>query len=390
MKKNKIKIILVQNFLSSGTTLLHSIFDNHYEIFQLPGLRARNLVVFWEKNSLLDKDEFINKFIKEFIQWFVSNDDEIGFDDKLDEKKFREYLDIYLINNKDFSNFLISIYKSYYKTKNNKINFDNIKVLVYPIHSLNKKYHKIFFNHFSDIVYIFMIRNPFALFQSGINHLWHIMAERKKKFFINSHIIQLISQFFLDLNLRRSISKNYSLSIPLNLKADSLIIKLEDIHLNTKKTINTISKKLEIQITDTLFQTTFAGKNWKNRKESVNVSGIGGHNVKDNFDKIEIIFQLLIQKKFENYIKKFQYKKIVSDRNNLIFDLFFKISELERNSIKCYLLQFTYAKKSNFFIKNILKTILNFSIKLFLPIFIILQFIILRIFFIYILLRKPI
>ena len=89
-----------------------------------------------------------------------------------------------------------------------------------------------------------LIKNPFALFQSGINHLWYIMAERKKKFLINSHIIQLISQFFLDLNLRRSISKNYSLSIPLNLKADSLIIKLEDIHLNTKKTINTISKKI--------------------------------------------------------------------------------------------------------------------------------------------------
>ena len=108
MKKNKIKIILVQNFLSSGTTLLHSIFDNHYEIFQLPGLRARNLVVFWEKNSLLDKNEFINKFIKEFIQWFVSNDDEIGFDDKLDEKNL-EYLDIYLINNKDFIIFNFNI-----------------------------------------------------------------------------------------------------------------------------------------------------------------------------------------------------------------------------------------------------------------------------------------
>ena len=95
-------------------------------------------------------------------------------------------------------------------------------------------------------------------------------GREKEKFLINSHI-QLISQFFLDLNLRRSISKNYSLSIPLNLKADSLIIKLEDIHLNTKKTINTISKKLEIQITDTLFQTTFAGKNWKNRKDQMPV-----------------------------------------------------------------------------------------------------------------------
>jgi hypothetical protein len=383
-----IKIILIQNFLSSGTTLLHSILDNHPEVLQLPGLRARNLVSFWINNKKRKKNIFINTFINENNSWFVKTKNELWEAETISLLRFKLNLTKLLNNHENFKCFILAVHQAYYVSKlKNFGKLKNYKVLVFPIHSLDKKYHKIFIDNFSDIFYIFCIRNPYVLFNSGINHLWYLLAVRKKKFLINSQIILLISQFFLDLNLRNGISKFYSLKTPYKINK-CIYLKNEDIHNKTKFTLKLLCKKINIKYNQSLLKTTFGGKIWSNRNESKNISGIGKHNIKKKIIAFDNIYFELINFKFNNFLKKFKYKKILINKKFLLFRLIFVISKLERNSFKCFFQQNNFKKNETKNLKYIYSALKKGIYLILSPFIFIFYFIILRILLIIIYFKK--
>ena len=75
----------------------------------------------------------------------------------------------------------------------------------------------------------------------------------------------------------------------------SRYVRLEDVHLDNKKTMQKVCSFLEIDHFESLSKSTFMGYIWHNRSESVKSSGIGektilqkNSNFLSNFDKYRI------------------------------------------------------------------------------------------------------
>jgi len=72
------KIIALQNYGPSGTTLMHSLLDNHTKIISLPWLYALPLYFIWD-NNMLNREATL-KNLKDVI----SNSLEVLFDPSLE------------------------------------------------------------------------------------------------------------------------------------------------------------------------------------------------------------------------------------------------------------------------------------------------------------------
>jgi len=310
------KIFCIVGMGRAGIEFLQSLFDGHSQILQMPGI-----IRFDQKfvDSLkLDTNFFISSFIKNNEQFFDSRIQKLERHDQLglkknryyvvNKKKFRKnFLDIYRKTSKKKIDRIICLHKAYAKTS--KIFLQNKKILILNIHSLN--YFKNFnntFKKYKKIEILVTIRDPLASLYSTIKNWLNYKNGRyltAQSLFLNIYVhLNTINDL---LEYRRNI----------------IIIQLEHLHRNSKKTLKNLCKKLLIRYENCLQKSTFFNKKWWG--DSVSKKYLNGinPNFKNSF-KRKFFYEkdiAIIEDKISTIIKKYNYK-LRSKKKFNYFDIF--------------------------------------------------------------------
>ena len=189
MNLEEAQFIAVQNYGSSGTTLIHSLLDNHEDVLQIPGLYARNLYEFWNENKKLSIPQFLQKFLDDHEFWFSPAlvDSHLGFRNMgenqneilfINKERFELFFrENFTVQNYNSKNFILVCHYAYAHSLGTLSN--NKKIIVCPLHTTSPQDYSLMFSDFPDLKIINMVRHPIALYYSSLKH-FEGMHERSK------------------------------------------------------------------------------------------------------------------------------------------------------------------------------------------------------------------
>ena len=317
------KIIAIQNCGSSGTLFIQSLLDNHPQILSLPALHGQQLLIFWEKHGELDKINLLQAFLENHQYWFdpESRYDEYGLlqmglcmNEKVfvDRDQFTKYLlglwsEFSILTRKDF---IVSIYLAYNQTLGRLI--DSSSWILYPIHSLPKKYALQLVKDFSKVYFLHMIREPIQNMGSTAKHI------NRYSHWENLYLLScVISQMLHDIAIHAGNDQVFGMYPYVEDTADGSVqcraIRLEDIHRDSKKFMLAICQWLNITWAASLLESSFDGKLWHNRRESIRQAGVGVDTIKQNHNEILNYFDKFRLKFISNFFDSaFQYQQKIS------------------------------------------------------------------------------
>ncbi len=347
MKNNYNRVIGIQCYGTSGTTLMHSLLDNHSSIISLPFLHGRDLYTLWTDHIVgsgnniegatelheydepmtidVSIDTIIEK-VKKFRPYFF--DHTRGLEESLtrvgdnqdkiltvNEDEFFKHIRGFFKNNKiNRKNFIISIYLSFNKCFG--LNHDDNAYICIPIHDHSIKIVEKIMQDFKEVKILTMVRNPVKCIGSMLKH---INYNQHKYCLFKSHLKCAISVLLLQKREHYEI-KPFQLYGKTPYFTDteffeSKYIKLETVHKEIKNQMKKISKWLKINFDEKLLESTFMGYKWHNRKESIQVSGA---NTK------------VTSQTYEKFLNKFDYFRIkFLSLNELIYFEYYKLKRYE-------------------------------------------------------------
>ena len=300
----------------SGSHFFHSLIDNHNEIATFPGIiNLKKIKSEFYKTEKMEN--FINCFIKDNTYFFDSrknknsNLHQLGKNRDehfiVNKKKFKNKFFDLNKGNKNFEITIKNLHLSYHLISKN-IKKNKIKNILIHIHNITNI---IKFNKFSCEIF-YSYRHPISILNSGAEAF---VKSKKKNVLLPKNL-----EFYLSRIIKEPffIKTNYKIHI----------IKLEELHLNSKKIIYKICKIFDVSFKKTLLQSTFMGKLWwgdnltKIKKNSFN-KNFKIRIRKENFYNKDYYF---FQKILIAEMKKLKYKKINYSKYNFLYLLFpFKI-----------------------------------------------------------------
>jgi len=339
------KFILLVGGGRSGIDLLQSLFDQHSQVSQFPGIFRWGefyQTIKYSKNL----DVIVNVFLKQYEMFFDSRlnlrerhnqlgenkDKYYTIDTKEFTKNFKEFF-----QNKEISerNILTFIHLAYSKTNNDDIS--RKKFIVINIHAVD------FIKELIDFDYeiIYTIRHPIASISSGIKH-W-----------LNYNSGKNISPWSVYFHIERQF--NALKKLLLSNKAVH-VVKLEDLHKNSKKVLTNLTSRIGMNYEENLLKSTYHGQKWWG--DALSVKYLNGLNPKfENktdinffFKKDITIFQYFLKDIFTTYNYEF-FNKEKKKLNKLKIFLPLKVEwiifkkELKSLNIKNILLSIYYSFK---------------------------------------------
>jgi hypothetical protein len=283
------KVIAVQNYGTSGTTLIHGLVDNHPQVISLPMLQALPLYCAWEEISAGDVSfELIKSYLtKNFSALFNADyaDDEslrkLGEDKnervEVDQEEFFDHLKTFLGSDINRKNFLVSVFCAYNACYKNR--FDDGAAICFPIHSQVKKYAQYLREDFKEVYILHMIREPVQNMGSLIKHIsYHQMKPSIFKSLLGCVVQQIFREKMchwnsgsVELHGKKAYFED---EISSGRQVSSRAMRLEDLHSNSRVMLERFCNWCGISWNNCLLETTFMGKVWHNRAESVRVSGL--------------------------------------------------------------------------------------------------------------------
>ncbi len=359
MKSNIInclnEVIVICFYGRSGSVFLQSLFDGHPNIVSFPGTFLMCYQIWWRnlknKNSRYCSERFIDNFRVifdpknndidlpgcgkyagtglNFHKAGDNKDEEI----RIDKKKFKNELNnlIKSDQNETSASFFKKIHLALAKTLNLEIN-GKLKIL-FHLHTPLKKRCEFLEEGGFKCYFLHMIREPV-----------------QSAFSLHKHNLSLGNNFGL-----KGILKTMNSYKPISNYKNSRAIKLEDLHLLPKKTLQKVIKFVDIDWSDKLLESTFFGKKWYNLSGTTQLSGFNKVIINKKFDDLLSDFdKSRLQCLFKNVYNKWEYK---INRNHFFTDYLLKFN-VERN--------FSYRDfiKLRFqILKIILKNFFNFIFK---------------------------
>lgn len=301
------KLIILIAGGRTGSGLLHSLFDGHNQICQLPSEFYYD--DFWQKIKKIKKDYNLigKKFLEEYPSFFNSKKNKDERHDKLGVKKnqfFRVDSSIFLkelkkrIKGKNllFMPLLVHIHYAYCLAKKESIK--NKKYILLHLHHRHRL--KAFSNCNYNIIYT--VRDPLANISSSFtgnyeNNLLNKKYSPKKFVFMVNKVLNAI----------------YDLQ---ELKRKIFVIKLENLHIQNKFLIRKLCRFLKINYSNILLNSTINGLKWWGDAQSKKYLNGLNPNFKNN-PKLKYFFKkdinllnyyLLDQKLFFNYKSNYNNK----------------------------------------------------------------------------------
>ncbi len=332
------KVVAVQNYGISGTTLIQSLLDNHPQIVSLPMLHAEPLYRVWDRilaEGAVGNIEKMAGLLKGMIPFLFDVD--AGADASLkqmgeekneiievDEKVFFAHFEkILSAENISRRSFIISVYLAYNACYGNE--FSDDALICFPIHSQDKKYAEYLLADFKEVYFLHMVREPVQNMGSLIKHISHGQIKASLfKSLLGCAVQQIIFekmyhwQGYVPLHGKKPYFADFAAN---GRSCESRAVRLEDIHLNSEFTLTKITQWFGVKWHDNLMKSTFMGKLWHNRVESIRVSGFNKQVISqqhdqylNSFDK----FRLRLLTKVEQ--KSFGYRKCnIFDQISFIF-----------------------------------------------------------------------
>lgn len=284
----------------SGSVFLQSLLDSHENILMLPGLYLMDYGVFWHSISDIDnKESLVSRFCDKYDYIFETkkrypaskeepwNDlpyycryDEMGDSQdqyiNIDKDIFivELYRCINSINNITRKDFFKAIQIAYFYASGRTYTSTNDPLIIYPLHTslVSKTMHMWVLEDFSDAKILYTVREPISNLGSSINY-----------------------QIYFD--LFKPNSPNflfYSLGIltgPLSLygtfNMDNIkVVRLEDLHLESRNTLECLCRFLNIEWSDSLLESTFNGLKWWNFRDTSKVNGFNKNIISRNYDEL--------------------------------------------------------------------------------------------------------
>lgn len=295
------KVLAIQNFGSSGSKFVHSLFDNHPEILAIPSLYMSSFYTFWPDDINKNTEIIIDEFVKHFDFWFDPKGYPPYGTDKMgknrDEKVYVEK-EIFIKNlKKNIGNiksikrnlFIQSVFISYSESYGRKIDkkIDDYFIL-YPHHTSDPKYAKELIKDFKNVYFLYIFREPIQTLGSSIK----LVSTRWGGFVNRKTTAEYGFNMFLD---DKYVANKKKYKIFAYSKINNLPcigIRLEDLVKNPKNILSKVCNWLKIEWSDELLLSTYNGKLWWNRPESPQVSGFSNvplkNKHKDIFSKLDI------------------------------------------------------------------------------------------------------
>ncbi|AZL16072.1 sulfotransferase [Rickettsiales endosymbiont of Stachyamoeba lipophora] len=347
------KVIAIQNFGSSGTTLVHSYLDGHNQILSLPALFGIEFYYRWDKHyQFLSRDKLIAEHLKDFSYFFEADapiHDIYGLNDMGEDRMQNAAIDrdLYIQHflasfPQEFTraSFLVSIYQAYNKAMGKDIK--DAEFLIFPIHSNPKQYALDLCEDFEKVYFLHMLRNPIQSIGSSIKHNLY----NQELFKVNC-LESSISQIYKDKPLHVCNYQTHGI-VPYCQKDHVTIgaLKLEDLHNHKKEALDSICTWLNLRWEDCLMDSTFNNHKWWNRKESIRINGANTLTIQQNhseflneYDKqrlqsigehIRLYYpETTIQFQFKKFLKPFQLETNINyykQRIIILFEKRFKLS----------------------------------------------------------------
>ena len=332
------KVLCIQNYGISGTTLIHSLLDGHPQLLTLPGLYGRESYKIWEgicgKTEKIDQEkykELLDSFASISAKWFDNKNCPHGLD-RLGENKeirlqiskefFMERMLFYFdeentISRKDFVVALFYVFNEFYKR-----DVINDSTLVFPIHSLPKETIDLIAKDFSKVKVLHMIREPVQNMGSLMKHVMTMTPETDFTFakgLLNCGFWQVLMEKTLQWTITGDTVYGKKPYYPDSENFESRALKLEDTHINSTEVLTRLCKWLGIDWNESLLKSEFMGYTWHNRPESVEQKGLGTKTItqKHNeylseFDKSRLRILALKESKYFGYIDDAEFNEGVA------------------------------------------------------------------------------
>lgn len=278
------KVLAIQNCGISGSVFLQSLLDGHPQICALPALYGQTLLCYWDTVKSLSKHEILTKFIADHPWYFEKTEFSVNFGladmgpDKnevacVDRERFTTYLyeecASETVTRKDF---IVGIFRAYNRALGRPID-DNAWIL-YPIHCQPQQFAKQLADDFELVRFIHTVREPIQNVGSIANHV-----SKNRDWNRFSLLSCAIGQIFCDHTVHAGNHPAHGLKPYLPDALDQSVltraVRLEDIHKNAPETLAKICNFINIPWNDCLLQSTFDGKLWHNRPETIRQTGFG-------------------------------------------------------------------------------------------------------------------
>lgn len=308
------KIIFITGHRKSGTTLTLSLFDNHPDIATFPFdlTFLYSFFPFYEnKSQIIQK-----KRLKEIIN------------KKLNTKNFNKY---FKWNKKKKDDFIFQFLKKI--NRRNKINKVNLTILFIKywieFNSINKKiiaiketsqiqFYQTFLSKIPNCKIINIIRDPrdnFAALKSGYDSYYKKIGE---------DYLTLINSFLYRLKTETKFFLKYNKSK----KNKILFLKYEDLILNNSKSLNKISKFLNIANSKTLRTPSLNGISLSgNSFDGKNKFKLSSRNINNWNRRLNSFEKAIINFYLSDEIKFLKYKSFLLQNASLKYlELFYELS----------------------------------------------------------------
>lgn len=294
------KVIAVQNYALSGTSLMHSLLDGHPQIMSTLMLQDYGGYYYlWEeiKNNPTPENAF-HIFRNRFYGFFNADYGDPTFKEmgemqnerlEVSEQEFYRHFQEYFKSHDYISRkqFIVGIFVAYNLCHNRS--FSDDAFICFPIHSQPKIYAQYLTEDFKEVFFLHMIREPVQ--NAGAMTKYIVMMDYKTAIFkglldSSASIIlsKLATHHTSDIELYQT-SPYFADRSDEGSFIQSRYIRLEDLHLQPKETLQKICNWLKIEWNDCLMDSTFMGKKWYNRVGFLRVSGFNKKIIEQKYDQ---------------------------------------------------------------------------------------------------------
>lgn len=288
-------VLAVQNYGSSGSILVHSLFDGHPNVIALPAIYALVLFRFWRRHQALSARDLVDSFIGRYRYWFDPDDDDafpagLGLrqlGDQMDETLwvpeavFRDAMLRHLDESLPCSrrDFIAAIHLAYAEASGYKLR-EPIWIL-FPAHSTKREYVDELIEDFPSARILYTLRDPVANFGSSLRYI--ATGSNMQRSIAECAVSLIFNDYMSHWGGRRLYSdRPYREGYRNRCSA----IRLEDLHREPRATLERVCDWLSVPWDDCLLQSTFQGKRWWNRPNAIRISGFGSAVIGQQYEEL--------------------------------------------------------------------------------------------------------
>jgi len=279
---NRVSVLLVQNWGSSGSTLLQSLLDGHPSLLNTPALSMKDFFYWWEGVAHMPQERRVIQFHTVF-RWLFDSEhvdrslalhqlgENMNEASVVDEQLFKQYFAEFWRQaaGSERKRFFLAVYFAYAKALGREV---APQYIVFPIHANPKRQAQYLREDFPDALFLYTVRNPLTTVNSMIKHVrnYHYKGRWWRLNAAECVLAGLFNDFTIQSGRYTCFGESPYFE---DMYYSCAGIRLEDLHERPRLVMESICGWANIPWNDCLLRSTYDGKTWWNRLESPRSAG---------------------------------------------------------------------------------------------------------------------